>query len=279
MIINEYDLHAHTTCSDGALSPPELVRLAADIGLKNLAITDHDTVAGVELAKECAVGAGITVISGVEISATWAKMEIHVVGLGVDETNPDLLERLQSQSERRFERAERICGRLGKVGYRGLYPKVLQKTQGKPPGRPDIAQVLLDEGHCRTMNEAFRKYLAMGKQAFVSTDWPTIEEAVAWINDAGGVAVLAHPSRYKLTRTKLSRLIACFHAAGGRGIEVVTTGQDPTKTAQLAKFAEDFGLLASTGSDFHSPAMPWVQLGKQPPLPKTCNPVWNALAL
>lgn len=274
-MINEYDLHSHTTCSDGALSPEALVELAADIGLRNLAITDHDSVMGIDAAKKHAASRGVNLIAGVEISSTWANMDIHVVGLDVDTQNKALHERLSSQSRRRFERAEKICERLQKAGYGDLYRQVLEATQGKPPGRPDIAKVLIESGACRTMNEAFRKYLALGKQAYVKTDWPDLETAVIWIKEAGGIPVLAHPSRYKLTRTKLSRLIACFKAVGGEAIEVTTMGQDPSKTAQLAQFADEYELLASTGSDFHSPAMPWVQLGKAPSLPKRCRPVWT----
>ena len=277
-MINHFDLHAHTTCSDGTLSPEALVTLAASVGLTTLAITDHDTVAGIELAKKCAGSLGLTLISGVEISSSWANMEIHIVGLQVDETDSTLLERLAGQSKRRYERAQRMCERLSKLGFPDLYDKVLLHSGGLPPGRPDIARVLVDEGICKTMNEAFRKYLAMGKQAFIKTDWPDMATAIDWIRCSGGIAVLAHPSRYKLTRTKLSRLIADFHSAGGAALEVVTTGQDPGKTDQLARFAEEYGLLASTGSDFHSPAMPWVQLGKQPALPKRCQPVWSVFS-
>lgn len=275
-MINQYDLHTHTTCSDGTLTPEALVQLAADIGLQWLAITDHDTVAGVDLARKCAEPLGVNLISGVEISCTWSNMEIHIVGLQVDVANAAFVQRLEGQGERRYERARRICERLAKLGHEDLYDQVLEQAGGSPPGRPDIARVMVDQGICKTMNEAFRKYLALGKQAFVKTDWPDIDTAVQWIHGAGGLAVLAHPSRYKLTRMKLSRLIAHFQAAGGDALEVVTTGQDPSKTDQMARFAEEYGLLASTGSDFHSPAMPWVQLGKQPPLPKRCRPVWLA---
>ncbi|MDX1692526.1 MAG: PHP domain-containing protein [Ketobacteraceae bacterium] len=273
---NQYDLHTHTTCSDGTLTPGELVQLAADIGLQTLAVTDHDTVAGIAQARKHADSLGLNLIAGVEISSTWANMDIHIVGLCVDDHDPELLERLDSQGERRYRRAEAICQRLERLGHDNLLADVMAGTGGGPPGRPDIARVLVDRGICRSMNEAFRKYLAMGKQAYVKTDWPDIETAVRWIREAGGIAVLAHPSRYKLTRMKLSRLIAHFHSVGGGAIEVVTTGQDPGKTAQLAGFAEEYGLLASTGSDFHSPAMPWVQLGKQPPLPGSSQPVWQA---
>lgn len=275
MTTSPYDLHAHTTCSDGALSPKALVELAAEMGVTHLAVTDHDTVAGVAEAKANAETHSIQLISGVEVSSTWSNMDIHIVGLAVDETDQLLIERLATQSERRVERAEFICRKLEKILQQPLYQRLLERTGGKPPGRPDIAQLLIDLGVCRTMNEAFRKYLGQGKSAYVKTDWPEIETAVQWIKEANGIPVLAHPSRYKLTRTKLSRLIACFKNAGGEALEVTTSGQDPTKTKQLANFAEEFGLLASTGSDFHSPEMPWVKLGKHPALPKACTPVWS----
>lgn len=275
-MINEYDLHAHTHCSDGALSPTELVQLAADTGIATLAITDHDTVAGIAEAKQHAQQVGVNLIAGVEVTSQWANMEIHVVGLCIDTTDSPLAERLAGQVARRYDRAEKICGKLAKMGLTDLYPALVECSQGKPPGRPDIARLLVAHGHCRTLNEAFRKYLAMGKSAFVKTDWPDLETAVTWIKEARGIPVLAHPGRYKLTRTKLSRLIASFQQAGGQALEVVSIGQDPTKTKQLAGFAEEYQLLASTGSDFHSPAMPWVQLGKAPPLPRHCRPVWTA---
>ena len=275
---NRFDLHTHTNCSDGTLAPRALVELAASVGVETLAITDHDTVAGISVAKKCAGELGLNLISGVEISCIWSSMEIHVVGLNVNEADPEFLAQLNTQAERRYHRARKMCEKLPGDGHEDLYEAVLRRTDGAPPGRPDIARELVDRGICRTMNEAFRKYLAMGKSAFVKTDWPEIETAVQWIHDAGGLAVLAHPSRYKLTRMKLSRLIAHFQQAGGDALEVVTTGQDPGKTNQLAKFAEEYGLLASTGSDFHSPSMPWVQLGKQPALPRQCKPVWELFA-
>ena len=276
MTTSPYDLHAHTTCSDGALTPSALVELASEMGVTHLAVTDHDTVAGVADAKASALKHDIQLISGVEVSSTWSNMDIHIVGLAVNENDERLIARLATQGERRVARAKSMCHKLEKLLNQPIYEFLIERTGGKPPGRPDIAQLLIDLGHCRTMNEVFRKYLAQGKSAYVKTDWPDIATAIRWIKEAdGGVPVLAHPSRYKLTRTKLSRLIACFKNAGGEALEVTTSGQDPTKTKQLANFAAEFGLLASTGSDFHSPEMPWVKLGKHPALPKVCTPVWS----
>jgi predicted metal-dependent phosphoesterase TrpH len=163
---------------------------------------------------------------------------------------------------------------LAKLGMPGMLETIKARIGTRPPGRPDFAKEIIARGAARNDEDAFRKYLGQGKTAYVKIAWPELVEAIAWIRQAGGVAVLAHPGRYKLTRTKLSALIAEFHRQGGQAIEVVTPGQDPGKTEQLANFAERWGLMASLGSDFHGSRMPWSQLGRYPALPTRCRPVW-----
>lgn len=270
-----FDLHAHSTYSDGDLTPDALVRRAHGVGVTVLALTDHDAVGGLSEARATASDLGMRLVAGVEISSRWQGMDIHVVGLGVDDADSDFLAHLHSQSERRYERAERIQQKLTKLGIGDLLSTVRERVGSKPPGRPDFAAVLMEAGHCRTFDDAFRKFLGQGKPAYVTMPWPTLSDAVQWINEAGGQAVLAHPGRYKLTRTKLSHLIADFKQAGGAAIEVVTASQDKTKTEQLADFAIKEGLLASVGSDYHGPKMPWVELGRFPALPQRCTPVWH----
>lgn len=270
-----FDLHAHSTFSDGDLSPEELVARAHRAGVTVLALTDHDAVGGLPQARVAAEAVGMQLVAGVELSSRWSNMDIHIVGLGVDDTDPSFLARLATQSERRYERSERIQQRLSKLGMGDILAAVKAQVGEKPPGRPDFAQAMIQAGHCRSVDEAFRKYLGQGKPAYIAMEWPALPEAVQWILDAGGQAVLAHPGRYKLTRTKLSLLIADFKQAGGAAIEVVTSSQEPTKTNQLADLAEKYGLLASVGSDYHGPKMPWVEIGRYAALPTRCKPVWQ----
>lgn len=276
-----YDLHAHSIASDGEFSPERLVELAQRAGVDVLALTDHDTVAGIETAIGAAqdlsaeAETAINVLPGVEISSRWSGVDIHIVGLHIRYKDEKLLERLAKQAEKRFARASAIDRKLAKLGIEGVLEEVQAKVGAKVPGRPDFAKVLIERGICRNFDEVFRKYLGQGKAAYAMIEWPSVEETVAWITEAGGSAVLAHPARYKLTRTKLSRLIAAFQAAGGAAIEVATPGLDKGKIDQLANFAEEYRLMSSAGSDYHGSAMPWVQLGRYPPLPKRCTPIWS----
>ncbi len=270
-----YDLHSHSTCSDGELEPERLVELAASVGVDVLALTDHDSVAGIERAVEVARAYGLQLVPGVEISSRWAGLDIHVVGLNLDVSNVALRDRLDNQNQKRVERAHKIDRKLGKLGFGGVLEAVKAQVGDKPPGRPDFARVLISAGACRSFDEAFRKYLGQGKAAYAAIDWPTLEESVSWIHEAGGMAVLAHPGRYKMTRSKLSCLIKAFKQAGGDALEVVTSGQDKGKTEQLASFAQEYGLLASLGSDYHGPSMHWIKLGQIAALPKRCRPIWS----
>ncbi|MBV1880727.1 MAG: PHP domain-containing protein [Pseudomonadales bacterium] len=274
------DLHCHTTASDGALAPAELVSRAVEKGVGLLAITDHDTVKGFEEAqlsalKHCSDEHPIKLISGIEISTRWDnKVDIHVVGLGFDPKDARLLERLETQEHTRRERAEEIVQRLSKLGYSGA-DDWLDEQGVVTPGRPHFAKFLVQKGAVKDVASAFKKYLAMGKPAYVATNWCSVEDSIQWIADAGGVSVLAHPGKYKMTHTKLRRLASCFASAGGDALEVVSGLRHRDEVNRLAKLTEDLDLKASVGSDFHRPGEAWQELGKMSVLPKTCHTLWD----
>ncbi|RLT93135.1 MAG: PHP domain-containing protein [Ketobacter sp.] len=272
------DLHTHSTASDGELTPVQLVAQAAEVGVSVLALTDHDSIAGLAAARITASELGVRLVNGVEISSRWSSMDIHVVGLGVDASDARLLARLQSQMERRRERARLVAQRLEKLGFPGLFEKAAESAPQKIPARPHFANALVQAGVCKDRKQAFQRYLAQAKPAYVKTDWPELVEAVRWIREAGGVAVLAHPGRYKLTRTKLDRLVKTFSEAGGQALEVSVATYGPEMVKQIADLAEKYGLYASQGSDYHGPSMRWVQLGRMPVLPGQCLPVLELLA-
>lgn len=269
----------HSTASDGELEPARLMALVASAGVKVVALTDHDSLEGLPEAHAAAAEQGLSVINGVEISSRWDVHDIHVVGLGVDPDSSLLQERLAQQMARRWQRAEVIATRLQKLGYPGLLVLASADAPQGIPARPHFARALVSSGACRQEKEAFAKYLAQGKPAYVKTEWPSIEEAIGWIRDAGGVAVLAHPHRYKMTRTKLQRLIRSFAEAGGQAVEVVSANQDNGTAQQLAGFCDQYALYASQGSDYHGPSMRWVQPGRMPKLPSQCRPVWALLGI
>lgn len=271
------DLHTHTTASDGELTPCQLVESAAAAGISVLAVTDHDCTAGLAEARAACAEAGLEIIPGVEISSSWSNMDIHVVGLGMNVDDTRFQARLQQQMERRLARAHLVAQRLEKLGYPGMFEAAVQAAPQGIPARPHFADALVRAGACGDRKQAFQRYLAQSKPAYVKTEWPELVEAVRWIREAGGVAVVAHPGRYKLTRSKLERLVKTFAEAGGQALEVsvATHGLDMVK--QLADLAEKYGLYASQGSDYHGPSMRWVQLGRMPALPGQCRPVLDLL--
>ena len=275
--LEQVDWHMHSTQSDGELSPSALMEHASEVGLQALALTDHDSTAGLQEAALRAAQLQIAVVSGVEISSAWNNQDIHIVGLGVNQEHPGLQQFLAAQMARRESRAKAIGERLEKLGYQGIYEKAAIDAPQGIPARPHFAQVLVDEGICKDKKQAFQRFLAVAKPAYVKTNWPTVEQAVACIAEAGGVAVLAHPGRYKLTRTKLERLVAAFKAAGGQALEVSVATHSPEVIQQLADSSVKYELYASQGSDYHGPSMAWVKLGRIPPLPSRCRPVSELL--
>lgn len=268
------DLHCHSLCSDGQLSPSDLVDRASEMGVTMLALTDHDTLQGIPEARQQAAKHQIQLISGIEFSTVWNGIGIHVVGLGFDETHPAMIEAVERQENCRLERAKKIAERLEKQGAEGIWDKAVEIANGAQIGRPHFAQALIEMDKVSNMAQAFKKYLGAGKPGDVKTMWPDISEVVGWIRDAGGVAVIAHPDKYKMTRTKLKRLLKAFSEAGGNGLEVVSGGMEATFSRRMAEFCEEYGLLASQGSDFHGPK-PWSELGKFGKMPEGVTPVWS----
>lgn len=272
-----FDLHCHSTASDGALSPTELVQRAHQHGVTSLALTDHDTVAGLNEAQASADTAGIKLIPGIELSTSWQNKCFHIVGLGIDPAYPPLAEATHNLQIMRMERAEKIAHKLEKKRIPGALEAVKKAAGDGMITRTHFADFLLSQFHVSTQQEAFDRYLGAGKDAYVATVWAELGLAVNWITQSGGVAVLAHPLRYKLTASWTKRLLAAFKEAGGQGIEVVTGRYNSDEIKLVAGYATRFELAGSVGSDFHSPANQWVELGRLAPLPPNIKPVWELL--
>ncbi|MES2719552.1 MAG: PHP domain-containing protein [Pseudomonadota bacterium] len=271
------DLHSHSQCSDGSLSPADLVALAVRAGVKALALTDHDSVDGIREAQIAAEGTGLTLIAGVELSAIWGVHNIHVVGLQVDIENPILKAGLAQQAGARAERGRQMGAKLEALGLKGAYEGALALASS-PDGlsRTHMAQWLFDAGHVSTIQQAFDKYLGPRKPAAVPMPWASLADVVAWIKAAGGVAIVAHPGRYDMSRTKMRQLLADFKALGGDGMEVATATEKPDMVAYLGRLSQQLELLASQGSDYHGKPAPWIALGRFPTLPAGCVPIWTA---
>ncbi|MGP9830975.1 PHP domain-containing protein [Marinobacter sp. NSM] len=269
------DLHCHSTASDGALTPEDLVARASEQGVSHLALTDHDTIAGLAQARARGQELGLSLISGVELSCVWRSHTIHVVGLDFDEADPAFLKALAQQNENRWQRARLIADRLARLKVDGLLEKATALAGGDVPGRPHFAQVLVNAEVVPKTAHAFKRYLGSGKPGDVKACWPELSEVVQWITDAGGIAVLAHPRKYRLTATRLRELTADFRRAGGRAIEVSVSGQSSGDLGFVAELARREQLLASQGSDFHFPGAPWCELGRIMKMPEGLEPVWH----
>ena len=270
-----YDLHTHSTASDGTLTPTELVRRAAAVGVGVLAVTDHDTTEGLGEARRAAAATGIELVAGVEISVTWNGITVHIVGLGVATDDPALERGLAGLREFRDWRAREIARRLDRAGIPGAFEGARRHSGGRLISRTHFARFLVDRGHADSVRQVFGKYLLRNKPGHVPGRWASLEDAVGWITGAGGQAVIAHPARYKLTRTKLRRLIGEFRECGGEGIEVVSGSHSRDECYTMARHAGDCGLLASAGSDYHGPENPYTELGRLMPLPAGSRPVWS----
>lgn len=271
----QIDLHTHSTASDGRLAPGVLIKRAAAAGVKALALTDHDGVDGLEEARNTAQSAGIEFINGIELSVTWNNRTVHIVGLNFNPDYEPLQAGIADLQDFRERRAREIAQKLDKAGIHGAYEGAQSFSEGKMLGRMHFANFLVAEGHSKNIRHVFKHYLVANKPGHVSGDWASMEDAVGWITGAGGIAVIAHPARYKLTRTRLRQLIKDFMAAGGQAIEVVSGSHDVNEVKTMAAHAADFDLYASAGSDFHDPDFPWIKLGNLPPLPRQCKPVWD----
>lgn len=270
------DLHCHTTASDGALAPADLLRRASERGIETLAITDHDTLAGYRDVSALAAELGIELITGIELSCVWSGITIHIVGLNVDPDSAVIRDAESIQTRARDERAELIVTRVGKkLGQTIDLEAVRGYAGGEAIGRPHIARYLLDQGWVPDMRTAFSKYLGSGKVGDVKTHWPEMADAVRWITAAGGIPVMAHAHHYKMTRTKLRACLKDFVAAGGRALEVAYGLMDNNQRGQMAGLAKEFGLLGSCGSDFHGPNRFGLDLGVMCDFPKDITPVWS----
>lgn len=273
------DLHCHSTVSDGTLSVPDLAERAKRAGVDLWALTDHDEVGGLATAQACAQKLGLDFLTGVEISVTFAGETVHIVGLGFDPLNPALLQGLHDTRSGRDQRGREIADGLAKVGIKGAYEGAL-KYVGNPAlmSRTHFARYLVEAGVCSDANEVFRRFLTEGRPGYVPHRWARLGDAVGWIVQAGGVAVIAHPGRYKFTPTEEYALFTDFKHHGGQGVEVVTGSHTVDEYAEYADMAREFDLVASCGSDFHGPGESRLDLGALPPLPKGVTPVWELLA-
>lgn len=268
-----FDLHSHTTFSDGSLTPLELLSRAIEKGVDVLAITDHDTL---DAYREIpASSAGIKLIAGIELSTQWGTSGIHVLGLNIDLHSDSIIHAAREQSATRLERARRIAENLRKKGIEDTFEGAQKLSVGAYIGRPHFARHLINIGKADCMHTAFKKYLGDGKAGDVKKHWADLAQVIQWIRDANGIAVLAHPLKYKLTRTRLKRLLDSFIEAGGQGMEVISGQQTPQQTSDMAQLCAHKNLLASAGSDFHGPGKPWAELGKFATLPGCVIPVWD----
>lgn len=273
----KFDLHCHSHFSDGILSPQMLLARAKEREVNVLALTDHDTIAGLDLAQQAADEVGITLINGIEFSSQWGKGGVHIVGLGFAVDSAELQLAIAHQHTARISRSEQIAARLAKLGITGTL-EAAQLIAGEAlVGRPHFAQHLVNIGAVNNINSAFKKYLGAGKSADVKYQWPDMTTVIQWIHAAGGVAVLAHPCKYDFTRTKMCALISDFAQAGGDALEVISGQQSAAMTNDLARIANAHNLAASCGSDFHLPNSPWQELGNFSSLPDSCRPVWQLL--
>jgi len=273
------DLHCHSVVSDGTLTPEELAARAQANGVELWALTDHDEIGGQQRALAAARALGLPYLTGAEISITFAGHTVHIVGLGFDAEDPRMQQGLRQTRGGRGARAQEMAASLAAVGIHGAYEGAL-KYAGNPEliSRTHFARYLVEAGICRETNEVFRKYLTEGKPGFVPHRWATLRDAVTWISDAGGMAVIAHPARYGFTPTEEYALFSEFKTHGGRAVEVVTGSHSAAEYVKYADMAREFGLAASRGSDFHSPEESHTDLGALPFLPGQLTPVWELLA-
>jgi predicted metal-dependent phosphoesterase TrpH len=272
------DLHTHSRVSDGLLPPSEVVARAADHGVGLLALTDHDETGGLDEARAAAADAGLRFIDGVEISIEWGGLQVHVVGLDIDGRDAVLNLALESIRAGRVGRARRMAADLEKSGIPGCFEGAMRHAQNPNLiSRSHFARHLVEIGIRRDVHSIFDAYLVPGKPGYVTHPWATLGEAIGWIHGAGGIAVVAHPGRYRFSRRDLRALFDEFKALGGQGIEVVSgSSHAPELCVEFSRMAREYGFLASCGSDFHGPEESHVDVGRNLPLPDELVPVWTA---
>jgi predicted metal-dependent phosphoesterase TrpH len=270
------DLHCHSNVSDGVLAPAAVAAYARRAGVDVWALTDHDEVGGVAAARAAAMAQGMRFVSGVEISITWGEQTVHIVGLQIDENNATLLQGLFDTRSGRDNRGREIGHQLALAGIPGAYEGALKFVDNPAlMSRTHFARFLVEQGVCANIPEVFRKYLSPGKPGYVEHRWATLAQAVGWIQAAGGVAVIAHPGRYKFNAMQEGALFDEFKQLGGRAIEVVTGSHTPDQYPTYARLANSYGFLASRGTDFHAPGETRVDFAVLPPLPSMVTPIWH----
>ncbi|WP_293439258.1 3',5'-nucleoside bisphosphate phosphatase [Piscinibacter sp.] len=272
------DLHCHSCVSDGTLTPEALAQRAKERGVELWALTDHDEIGGQQRAQEAALALGLAYLTGTEISVSFCGQTVHIVGLGFDADNAALAHGLAATRGGRRERALEMAEGLAQAGIHGSFEGAL-KYVGNPEliSRTHFARYLVETGVCADTSEVFRRFLTEGKPGFVPHRWASLRDAVRWIDDAGGLAVIAHPARYRFTANEEHALFSEFKAHGGRGVEVVTGSHSAAEALRYAEVAQEYGLAASRGSDFHSPDESHTDLGALPELPSQLTPVWELL--
>jgi predicted metal-dependent phosphoesterase TrpH len=278
-ILTNADLHCHSIVSDGTLTPEALAQRAKANGVELWALTDHDEMGGQQRAIAAAQAVGLPYLTGTEISVTFAGTTVHIVGLGMDPAYPPLVAGLHATRGGREQRARDMSEDLARVGIHGAYEGALKYVENPELiSRTHFARHLVESGVCRDTNEVSRRYISEGKPGFVPHRWASLRDAVSWITGASGVAVIAHPGRYKFTANEEYALFTEFKSLGGQGVEVMTGAHGPADFAKYADFCKEFDLAASRGSDFHSPEESHTDLGKLPFLPGSVTPVWELLA-
>lgn len=269
------DLHCHSTVSDGVLTPTEIVNHAAEKGLRVLALTDHDDVAGLATARAVAETHDMQFINGVEVSVTWRRRTLHIVGLKINPEYAPLVEGLANIRAGRHTRAEGMAQALEKVGIHGALEGAYEYSKGGIISRTHFARFLIEKGYAKDTKAVFKRYLVKGKPGYVEHQWASLEDAMAWIIGSGGVAVIAHPGRYDLGRVTMLELMHEFRALGGAAIEVVTGSHTVDQYQEFAKMAKSFDLASSMGSDYHGKGQTYIEMGRLPSLPSHCVPVWR----
>ncbi len=271
----KYDLHSHSTASDGTFSPSELIRHAIEQNVSHLALTDHDNTAGLDEAQNLASELGLHFIPGIEISVTWNKQTVHILGLCIEPNNSVMQKGLLELMNYRDWRATEIAQRLNKAGISGAYDGADSYRSGRIFSRTHFARFLVDNGNAKSIRDVFKHYLIPGKPGHVPGKWASLEDCLSWIKLAGGIAVIAHPARYGLTATRLRNLMAEFKELGGTAIEVVSGSHSNDDIRYMSELALQFEFYASSGSDFHSTENQYINLGKMPELPDRCTAVWE----
>ena len=271
------DLHCHSSASDGLLSPAELVRRAAGNGVTLFSLTDHDDLSGLAAARATADQFGMRFINGVEISIEWSGLQVHVLGYNFDADNERLNAGLETIRSGRITRARRMSEALEKIGIGGCFAGALRYAENPSLiSRAHFARYLVEAGVCKDVRSVFDAYIVPGRPGYVDHRWATLEESVGWVVGAGGIAAIAHPGRYKFSRSQMRKMLQEFKQCGGQAIEVVSGSHSADNVTLFGRLAKEFGFMATCGSDFHGPEESYVDLGKIDPLPASLKPVWEA---